>query len=69
MKGVADSLCDFHHLFMMGETPTKKRKGNLVDRINTSSKYYAVLDVATNGLESKYDIISVYTLICCFNMK
>ena len=53
----------------MGEPPTDKRKGNLEDRINTSSKYYAVLDVATNGLVSKYDIISLNTLICCFNMK
>lgn len=49
--------------------PRKKRKGNLVERINASSKYYTVFDVATNGVESKYDIISVDTLICCFNMK
>lgn len=68
MKEV-DSLCDFRYLFMMGETPAKKRKGNLVDRINVSSKYFVVFDVTTNGLESKYDIISADTLICCFNMK
>ena len=47
----------------------RKKQGDFVDRINTVSKYYAVFDVATNGLKSKYDIINVDTLICCFNMK
>ena len=47
----------------------QKRKSDLLDEINASSKCYAVFDVATNGLESKYDIISADTLICCFNMK
>ena len=47
----------------------RKKECNLVDGINTSSKYYAVFDVAANGLKSKYDIISVDTLICCFKMK
>ena len=40
-----------------------------MDRINASSRYYAVFDVATNGLKSKYDIISADKLNCCFNMK
>ena len=65
----ADSLCDQCCPFLTGETPTRKRKGNLVDRINASSKCYVVFDVTSNGLKSKYDIISVDTLICCFNMK
>ena len=50
------------------ERPPKK-ECNLVDEKNTSSKYYVVLDVPTNWLESKYDTISMCTLICCFNMK
>lgn len=53
----------------MGEPPTEKRKGNLVDRINTSSKYYVALVVATNGLESKHDIINGYNKVVGFDCQ
>ena len=40
-----------------------------MDRINASSKYYVALDVATIGLESKYDIINEYNKVGGFDCQ
>lgn len=40
-----------------------------MDKTNAISKYYVVLDVATNGLESKYDMINEYNKVVEFGCQ